>query len=179
MAHDGRSIWFQAGPYRGWSLDADRFTDHDGGNASIQIRIETQPPPGCTVGRTGMVQLAPGMDGYDVAERALHGHGRPPMEAVLTWLLDATEAALTDRDRHIDGTLRDYWAQIVADGRADRDIFTHMWGDGPEPAFQVLPTEAERTASAADRERRRAAALARMAEQMPTVPTVVARSPLG
>jgi hypothetical protein len=137
MGHSGRSITFQAGPFRGWSFTVDACRDDAGTSTGrVQVGIETAPSDGRRGRLHGHVAFREGMPGYAEMIAALDGHGRPALEAALAWVLDATDVALDqpghDRDRW------DHWTRIVGKGETARASYQAAWGDGPGPAFEVV-----------------------------------------
>lgn len=125
-----RIICFRSGPYRTWTLRLWRCGKHDG--KCVFVDVETPSPM-----LTGHVTLTEGEAEFDVVSKALWG-GRDEMQAALQWLLDATVERLTDPDLVVEPHRRALWQAIVDRGRQAREEFTARYGDGPEPAFEVI-----------------------------------------
>ncbi len=132
--HSGHSIFFQAGPYRGWGFALDAWSARGDRPAMVTAQIE---PPRHT-GPANRVTFLEGSDGYDALAAAMNGHGRPALEDGLQWLLDATETAL-GQPAPLGAEQRwTYWQEIVAAGRDAVAGYRERYPDGVEPAFEVV-----------------------------------------
>jgi hypothetical protein len=117
-------------------VDGYGYRDSEG---SGRIHIQLQIPANVgTCGLVGSVWLADNGDGYDLAVQALRQTGREPLEQVLTWVLDETATKLADAATAVEPQRRRHWTEIVEAGRGAREDHARRWGDGTEPAFQLI-----------------------------------------
>lgn len=129
------SITFRRGPLQGWSI-ALHATYADGELVRMLVQIGTP----WVYGRqelSGVLSFAPGVDGYDVAERAERRGGPDRMAALLVWIIEAHRRVLATSTTIDDGSRR-HWQAIVDWADETRADFHARYPGGVVPAFEVI-----------------------------------------
>lgn len=129
------SITFQHGPFQGWHLQLD-VAWHDGQPVRALVQLETPHRPG-RQRLSGLLTLAPGIEGWDEARAAEFPGGPVRMAELLQWVIEAHRSAL-DRLTTIPDGPRQHWQAIVDLADETRADFYARYADGIVPPFEVV-----------------------------------------